>query len=170
MYLERSFVFSHSKNLMPSFVAAAKPEGRLRGVRKVKESAIRPKKAQLVKKRIKKFRRHHQDRYMRVPVSWRKPKGIDSVVRRKWRGNIKMPNVGYGSCKRTKNVHPDGFKHFVVRNTSDLEVLLMHNKTYAAVIGHAVGVQKRKEIKERAKELDVRVVNSAARVRSEEQQ
>ena len=31
-----------------------------------------------IKKRIKKFNRHHSDRYKRVNVAWRKPKGIDN--------------------------------------------------------------------------------------------
>ena len=27
-----------------------------------------------------------------------------------------MPNVGYGTNKKTRNTHPDGFKKFVVNN------------------------------------------------------
>lgn len=49
----------------------------------------------------KKFKRHHSDRYFRVGESWRKPKGIDSAVRRRFRGTVRMPKIGYGSDKRT---------------------------------------------------------------------
>merc|ERR1712188_226969 len=44
----------------------------------------------IVKKRVKRFKRHQSDLYVRVKDSWRRPKGIDSVVRRKFRGKILM--------------------------------------------------------------------------------
>jgi large subunit ribosomal protein L32e len=54
-------------------------------------------KPNVVKKRTKKFARHQSDRFMRIgKTSWRRPKGIDSRVRRKFKGAIPMPNVGYG--------------------------------------------------------------------------
>eukprot|EP01065_Artemidia_motanka_P045335 TRINITY_DN663_c0_g3_i1.p2 TRINITY_DN663_c0_g3~~TRINITY_DN663_c0_g3_i1.p2 ORF type:complete len:152 (+),score=57.54 TRINITY_DN663_c0_g3_i1:67-456(+) len=123
---------------------------------------------QVLKKKIKKFRRHHSDRYTRVGESWRKPRGIDSYVRRRWRGTIKMANIGYGSDKRTRNIHPDGLKHFNVQNEKDLEMLLMHNKKYGAVIGHSVGARTRKAIIARASEFGIKVVNAKARVRKED--
>merc|ERR1719352_499320 len=121
-----------------------------------------------MKKKVNKFKRHHSDRYVRVKESWRKPRGIDSVVRRRWRGQLKMVNIGFGSDKRTRNVHPDGLKHFNVHNASDLELLLMHNKKYAAVIAHSVGKKKRQAIVARAKELDIKVTNAKAKLRSED--
>merc|ERR1719412_1081709 len=58
-----------------------------------------------------------------------------------------MPNIGYGSNKKTKHVCPNGFKKFLVNNVSDLEVLLMQNRIYAAEIAHTVSSQKRKLIR-----------------------
>lgn len=122
----------------------------------------------IVKKRTKKFKRHQCDRFMRVPESWRRPKGIDSAVRRKFRGTVRMPNIGYGSNKRTRHMLPNGFYKFPVKNLADLELLLMHNRTYCAEIAHNVSSKKRKLIVERARELDVKVINGRARLRAQE--
>merc|ERR1712105_402630 len=112
--------------------------------------AIRPLvKAKIVKKRTKKFIRHQSDRYIRVKANWRKPKGIDNRVRRRFKGQYKMPNIGYGSNKKTRHVMPDGFKKFLIHNTKELEVLLMQNRTFAAEIAHNVSSKKRKDIVER---------------------
>ena len=117
----------------------------------------------IVKKKTSSFPRFHSDRWKRVKASWRKPKGIDSRVRRKFKGNILMPSIGYGSNKKTKHMLPDGFYKFQVKNVADLEMLLMHNEKYAAEIASAVSAKNRKEIIERAQQLNVKVVNKSAK-------
>ena len=47
----------------------------------------------IVKKRTNKFKRHQSDRYHSVKESWRKPKGIDNRVRRRFKGQTAMPKV-----------------------------------------------------------------------------
>lgn len=54
--------------------------------------------------------------------------GIDSRVRRKFKGALEMPNIGYGSNNKTRHVLPIGFKKFIVNNVKDLELLMMHNR------------------------------------------
>ncbi|KAG2585163.1 hypothetical protein GQ55_2G309600 [Panicum hallii var. hallii] len=122
----------------------------------------------IVKKRVKQFKRPHLDRYKCLKPSWRRPKGIDSRVRRKFKGCTLMPNIGYGSDKKTRHYLPNKFKKFVVHNVSDLELLMMHNRTYCAEIAHNVSTRKRKEIVERAAQLDIVVTNKLARLRSQE--
>ncbi|CAB1100626.1 unnamed protein product [Ectocarpus sp. 6 AP-2014] len=126
-------------------------------------------KVNVVKKRTKKFARHQTDRFMRIKnSSWRKPKGIDGRVRRRFKGCLPMPNVGYGSDKRTRNILPNGFYKFLVHNVKELELLLMHNRKYAAEIAHNVSSRKRKEIVERAGQLHIRVTNAGAKLSAEE--
>ncbi|CAI9770674.1 unnamed protein product [Fraxinus pennsylvanica] len=122
----------------------------------------------IIKKRVKKFKRHESDRYVSLKTNWRRPKGIDSRVRRKFKGCTLMPNIGYGSDKKTRHYLPNGFKKFVVHNAKELEILMMHNRTYCAEIAHNVSTKKRKEIVERAAQLDVVVTNKLARLRSQE--
>ena len=131
--------------------------------------AIRPLiKPKIVKKRTKKFIRHQSDRYHKLKTNWRKPKGIDNRVRRRFKGQYKMPNVGYGSNKKTRHMLPDGFRKFLVHNVKELEVLMMSNRTFAAEIAHNVSSRKRKLIVERAQQLAIKVTNANARLRSEE--
>ncbi|KAJ3414843.1 60S ribosomal protein L32 [Chytridiales sp. JEL 0842] len=122
----------------------------------------------IVKKRTKKFTRHQSDRYKKIDPSWRKPKGIDNRVRRRFKGQIAMPKIGYGSNAKTRHVMPNGFKKFLVSNVRDLDLLLMHNRTYAAEIAHNVSSRKRVAIVERAAQLDVKVINAGGRVRAAE--
>jgi ribosomal protein L32E len=94
--------------------------------------------------------------------------------------------IGYGSNKKTRHLLPSGLKKFLVYNVRELELLLMHNKSYAAEIAHNVSSRNRVVILERcdawhslqlatdtwlpfrAKALGLKVTNPAARLRSEE--
>jgi large subunit ribosomal protein L32e len=120
-----------------------------------------------VKKR-KHFDRHQCDRKLCVKPSWRRPKGIDGRVRRKFKGAIRMPNAGYGTNKRDKHVLPNGFRKYVVHNVGELELLMMHNRVFCAEVAHSVSARKRKDIVERAAQLNVALTNKAARLRSQE--
>ncbi|KAI5811003.1 60S ribosomal protein L32 [Peziza echinospora] len=121
----------------------------------------------IIKKRTKKFARHQSHDYKCVDASWRKPKGIDNRVRRRFKGQLAMPSIGYGSNRKTKFRMPSGHKAFLVHNTADVELLLMHNQTFAAEIGHAVSSRKRVEIIAKAKALGVKVTNPKGRVTTE---
>ncbi|CAO1632191.1 unnamed protein product [Parajaminaea phylloscopi] len=122
----------------------------------------------IIKKRTKAFKRHHSDRYHRVGESWRKPRGIDSCVRRRFRSKTPMVSIGYGSNKKTRHMMPNGLRRFVVSNVNDVDLLLMHNNTFAAEIAANVSSKKRIAILEKAKVLGVKVTNADARVRAVE--
>ena len=126
-------------------------------------------KQKIVKKRTKAFARHQSNGFLRISrSSWRKQKGIDSRVRRRFKGTIPQPAIGFGSDKKTRNLLPNGFYKFVVHNSKELEMLLMHNKKYCAEIAHNVSSRTRKLIVERAEQLHVKVTNATAKLRKEE--
>eukprot|EP00993_Chasmostoma_nieuportense_P005195 NODE_5826_length_605_cov_330.836820_g5661_i0.p1 GENE.NODE_5826_length_605_cov_330.836820_g5661_i0~~NODE_5826_length_605_cov_330.836820_g5661_i0.p1 ORF type:complete len:141 (+),score=9.78 NODE_5826_length_605_cov_330.836820_g5661_i0:76-498(+) len=106
--------------------------------------------------------------FARVKPSWRRPRGIDCAMRRRFKGQPKMPRIGYGQTKYLRHVHPDGRKHFIVHNPQELEMLIMLNNKYAAVIAGATGARKRLAIVKRAKELGIKLTNGHARLRQEE--
>merc|ERR1712000_752306 len=60
-----------------------------------------------------------------------------------------------------------GHKAFLVHNPKDVEILLMHNRTYAAEIASAVSSRKRVEIVAKAKALGVKVTNGKAKITTE---
>ncbi|KAB1254876.1 60S ribosomal protein L32 [Camelus dromedarius] len=108
-------------------------------------AALRPLgKPEIVKKRTKKFIRHQSDRYVKIKQNWQKPRGIDNRVHRRFKGQILMPRVGYGSNKKTKHMLPSGFCKFLVHSIKELEVLLMCNKSSCAEIAHNVSSKNRK--------------------------
>ena len=126
--------------------------------------AVSSKKLIIVKKRTKVFKRHQSDRYKTVKEAWRKPKGIDNRVRRRFKGQLPMPKIGYGSNKATKHVMPNGLRKIVINNVADLEMLVMHSRGYSAEVAHSVSARNRVEIVKRAKELNIKLTNGAARL------
>merc|ERR1712137_1346704 len=125
-------------------------------------------KRKIVKKRMKKFPRFQADRFKRMNPAWRRSRGIDCRVRRKFKGSTLIPNIGYGSNKKTRHRLKNGFYKFLVQTPADLEMLLMHNEKYAVEIAHNIGAKKRKEMVERADQLKLYVTNRFARLRTEE--
>ncbi|PIO76538.1 ribosomal protein L32 [Teladorsagia circumcincta] len=125
-------------------------------------------KVKIVKKKVTKFKRHESERYHRLKPNWRKPKGIDNRVRRRFRGMRAMPTIGFGSDRRTRFVLPCGYKKVLVRNVKDLDMLLMQSFRYIGEVAHTVSAQSRKAIVERAAQLNIKLTNGHARIRTEE--
>ena len=45
---------------------------------------------------------------------------------------MEYEKIGYGSNRKTRHLMPSGHKAFLVHNPRDVDLLLMHNKTFAA--------------------------------------
>jgi large subunit ribosomal protein L32e len=117
------------------------------------------KRIRIVKKKKTTFDRFESDRYHRLSRSWRRPRGIDCRVRRKYRGVLRTPKVGYGSNKKTRHLLPNYKLKFVVNNMKELECLLMNKDKYCAEIGKNVGAALRVKMLKKAKELGVDITN-----------
>ena len=81
------------------------------------------KRIRIVKKKKTTFDRFECHRHLRLGRSWRRPRGIDCRVRRKYRGVLRTPKVGYGSNKKTRNLLPNYKLKFVVNNMKVIEVV-----------------------------------------------
>jgi len=110
-----------------------------------------------IKARKPNFVREESWRYKRVKENWRRPKGIDSHMRKQKKGWPKLVKVGYRGPRAARYLHPSGYYDIIVHNVAELNKL--GHKKDAARIASAVGKRKRKEIMEKAKTLKIKVLN-----------
>ncbi len=103
------------------------------------------------------FVRQESWRYVRIHPEWRKPKGIDSKMRRQDKGWPPLVRVGYRGPADARGLHPSGHIEVVVYRPADLASLVPGRDV--ARIGGTVGAKKRAAILERANELGIRVLN-----------
>ena len=122
-----------------------------------KETKEKLKTRSQIKKRTPEFLREEWFRYKRVPKNWRRPDGISSKMRRNFKYRPSKVRVGFRGPKDVRGLHASGFEEIIVYNAGDLENI--NPKTQAARIGGSVGTKKRMDIKKKAEELEIRVLN-----------
>jgi large subunit ribosomal protein L32e len=125
------------------------------------DEAAEKKRLMRVRKRISqnrpKFRKFESWRFKRLKDNWRRPTGIDNKMRQKRSGWPKTVNVGYGSPKAVRHLHPSGREEVFVYNVGDLAIV--DPETQVARIGGTVGARKRIDIVEEALKRDIRILN-----------
>jgi len=129
----------------------------------VKKTKVTERKR--LKARIPKLVRQEAWRYKRVKSSWRRPTGVSNKMRRRQRGWPKMASIGYKTPENLRHLHPSGLREVLVYRAPDLDKL--DAKTCVARIGHTVGEKKRVAILDRARELEVKVLNPRVSRREE---
>ena len=118
--------------------------------------ALVAKRSEIAERRPK-FVRQESWRYVRIHPEWRKPKGIDSKMRRQDKGWPTLVRVGYRGPAYSRGLHPSGHLEVLVHRVGDLEGLVPGRDV--ARMGATVGAKKREAILTRATELGIRVVN-----------
>ena len=118
---------------------------------------IEPWKLRRMKKKHPKFFRSNYGRRTRKRVAdnWRRPRGIDNKKREKRSYVGREVNIGHRNPRRLRNIHPSGYEEVCVENVQMLEGL----KGVAIRIAGAVGAKKREQIKAKAREMGLRVLN-----------
>jgi large subunit ribosomal protein L32e len=119
-----------------------------------------------LRSRKPRFIRQESWRYKRVKPSWRRPRGKTSKMRREQRGWPKTVAVGYKVAKRVRGLHPSGFREILIHRLEDLEKIDVNAQV--ARIAATVGEKKRIAILERAKALNIRILNPGPAKKPEE--
>ncbi|MHA1712555.1 MAG: 50S ribosomal protein L32e [Candidatus Ranarchaeia archaeon] len=108
-------------------------------------------------RKIPVFKRGESDRYVRIPSSWRYPKGIDNKSREKRKGWPVQPGIGYRNPRVLRGLHPSGLKDRLVYRPEDL--VSLDPDVYGVRIAKTVGIRKRLAILDKADELGLIVFN-----------
>lgn len=109
------------------------------------------------KARKPEFRRTEAHKKLKLrDKSWRKPRGRHNKFRERV-GGKKIVVSGYGSPKKARGLHPSGYQEVLVHNPNQLESV--NSSDEAVRIASTVGVKKRLEIEEKAKEKGLKILN-----------
>lgn len=122
-------------------------------------------KRKKLKDRIPKIVRQESWRLKRIGESWRKPTGVSNKMRRRQRGWPKSVSIGYKTTEELRHLHPSGLREAMIHRPTDLEKI--DPKNFAVRIGHTVGEKKRVAILDRARELEIKVLNPGTPRRQE---
>jgi large subunit ribosomal protein L32e len=104
-----------------------------------------------------KFLRQGTTYLKKIEKKWRKPKGTQSKLKLKEKAKGRMPSIGYGAPKNLRGMHPSGFKEVFIMNIKDLEKI--DKEREAGRISGTIGKRKRIILLEKAKELQIKILN-----------
>ncbi len=110
-----------------------------------------------LKRKKPEFIRQDAHKVKRLENKWRRPKGLHSKMRHKFKGYRKLVSKGYKSPLEVRGLSRDGRRIVIVSNVND--ILQLEGKNHVAVIAKSVGMRKRLLIVEKANEKQITIVN-----------
>jgi large subunit ribosomal protein L32e len=102
------------------------------------------------------FHRVDAHKKKKLKLSWRKPKGHHSKLRRQLKAKGSLVKAGFGSPAAVRGLHASGYEEVLVHRPEDVRGI---TKAQAIRIGGSVGRKKQAEIERAAKELNIKVLN-----------
>jgi len=93
----------------------------------------------------------------KVPLRWRRQRGIDNKQRVHVRGHGASPRIGYKNAEGVRFAGKDGSFRFLVYNERDLARMPAGN--YVAVLAHGLSKRKRAALQKVADAKGVRIAN-----------
>ncbi len=105
---------------------------------------------------LPKFHRLDAHKKKKLALSWRKPKGHHSQLRRQRKAKGSLVKIGFGSPAAVRGLHASGYEEVLVHRPEDVVGIL---KTQAIRVSGTVGRKKQAEIERVAKELNIKVLN-----------
>ncbi|MBI4150592.1 50S ribosomal protein L32e [Candidatus Woesearchaeota archaeon] len=109
------------------------------------------------RKKRPRFVRQDWHKKKRLALVWRKPKGMDSKLRKHMHGHGHLPTRGYGSPALVRGMHKSGLVPILVAAVNQVDAI--NGKTHGIIISATVGNRKRIDIITKASSKSIRVLN-----------
>ena len=103
------------------------------------------------------FIRQDSHKKAEIKTRWRAARGLHSKMRLGFKGYRKTPSPGYRSPIKVRGLHPSGLKPIIINNISQLSTI--DKESQGAIVASSVGVKKKIDILNKAKELGIRILN-----------
>jgi large subunit ribosomal protein L32e len=111
------------------------------------------------KKKKPKFNVPNLGFFRSVKPRWRKPRGTHNKKRMKFKFMGASPRVGYRNPQETRHLHPAGAREVLINSLAELASL--KEKGVVLRLGSSVGARKRKLMAEKAKSMNLKIINYA---------
>jgi large subunit ribosomal protein L32e len=102
------------------------------------------------------FKQQNFGRKKRISDRWKRPRGIQSKMRHKFKGYPIMVSKGWRSPVAVRGLNNKGYETVLVHKASDLDHVEKH---HAIIVAATVGNKKRMEIIEKAEKLNIPIAN-----------
>jgi large subunit ribosomal protein L32e len=110
-----------------------------------------------IKSRKPKFVRQDSHKKSGLRKKWRRPRGLHSKMRLKFRGKPRPTSQGYRSPVKARGLDKSGLEARMVRNQADLEGL--DQNKHGAIFSSTLGSKKRLSILKKILETKIKILN-----------